>query len=560
MTTINPILKLLIPYKKELIIGPLCKLIEAICELCLPLCLATLIDQGILKHQPTIVIKQVILMLILSIIGLIFVYICQKMAAHVSLSFGESLRNQLFSALIHSKNDSDEELIMMTNDTVQLQFAVAMLIRLVIRAPFLCIASIILAFSINRTISLIFLSVLPLFLITIIGLMKKNMPQLHRIQHALSTLNTSLFEVLIGQEVIMSARKETMFAKQLDKQSQTIKALSEKYNRVASKMTPMTTLILNTAMVLLLLFSYFFVQKNALAIGDVVALSNYLTQMLLALTVITNLMLTFSKAYVSYQRLTKAMTAIEEKEATDTHTLSSCHTLSLCNIDYRYSKETPIVLNQFSLSIHSGGDLAITGPVGSGKTTLLKIITRQLIETNGEILINGKRSSIKATQSLLSYVPQEAILFKDSIKNNLLFANPCASEKELWQALHIACLDEFVQKVGLAFQLEHNGNNLSGGQKQRLAIARSLLKPNISFLIMDDPFSALDFQTEQTIYQRIKKYFPKLTLVIVSQHKKTLRQWQTIAVIEHGKLTGYGSPHYLSKNNDYYQRLIGKEK
>lgn len=552
------IIQLLKPYKKELIIGPLCKLIEAICELALPLCLARLINDGILKHQSSVIIHEVMTMLFISIIGLIFVLICQKIASHVSLSFGETLRNQLFSQLMKKTNNDKQSITLLNNDTVQVQFAVAMFIRLAIRAPFICVASIVMAYIIQPTISLIFIVATILCFSIIIMLTKQNIPHLHHIQQKLATLNHSLFEILSGHHVIITARKEDEFENKLNQQSEQINQIYEQYNQIESKMTPATTLILNSAMIVLLGVSFYFTKHHQLAVGNIIALSNYLTQMLLALVVITNLMITFAKAYVSYQRISIAFNDIDDETTDDTITDISCQTITLNHIDYRYNSEEPLVLNDLSLTLTHGKDIAITGPVGSGKTTLLKLMTRQVIEQSGDITINQCHLNNKQIQSYFSYVPQQATLFKQSIRQNLLLANPQATEQQLWQVLQWVCLDEFVQKVGLDFILDYKGTNLSGGQRQRLAIARALLKKDIRFLVMDNPFSALDFKTETMILNNIRQHLPQVTLIVSSQHHKTLRQFQHIVVIEHGKVTGWGCDKQLKQTNDYYQQLIAK--
>lgn len=554
------------PFKKQLILGPSFKLIEAIFELLLPLCMAKLIDQGIRQHHFPVILHQSLAILIFSLLGLIAVFICQYMASIASQGFGTALRETLFKKIQTLPMEAQQKLGIsslinrITVDTNQLQLAVAMLIRLVIRAPFLGIGSIFMAWMISPKLTLIFMTTLPLFFILLLLIMKKNLPAFSKVEHALDHFNASIIENIEGTLTIRSTNQTQQFSQTLCHNSQAIKQSSIKAGYIASMMTPLTTFMINTATALLLYMGGHLLGQHTLAVGDLVALVNYLSQMLMALIVISNLVVTFSKAGASAKRIIEILSVSTIDTPNVEYINDSLFQLDLNHIGYRYNGMENNQMNHLSLTIKEGEHLAITGPMGSGKTTLIRLILGELSPNEGTITLNQlpiQTLSKKAYQSIFTYVPQKVVLFKGTIRSNLKFANPNVSDEDMWKALETAQA-HFVHQLplGLDTPVEKMGTNFSGGQKQRLTIARALLKENAHFLVMDHCFSALDIQTEAKILDNLKRHYPRLTLINISQRPQSLKFCQKIAVLERGRLSALGDDTTLRMQNLFYKHLM----
>lgn len=554
------------PYKKEMVVGPFFKLLEAIFELLLPLCFAHIIDAGILKNNRTVVFQQTALILLFSFIGLLCVSICQKMAAKASQGFGTQLRQALFQKIQQLPEDKRQAMgasrlmTLINNDTSQLQLALAMLIRLVIRAPFLSIGAIVMAWMISPTIACIFIATLPLFLLCIIGLMKANLPFAKKLQQQLEQFNQHIIENSQGTSIIRALGKQENFMTQLNQNAEALRQTSLKSSRITSLMTPLTTLIVNGATVLILYMARPLLHHHQLAVGDLVALINYLSQMLLALIVISNLMVTFSKAHASAIRVTEALGDTPCNKTEDKIIKNGDISIKFNCIDYRYTNEKEDLFHHLTCTFQQGESVTITGEIGSGKTTLLKLLLGILEPTKGTIECQGRQVTYphpKAYQELFSYVPQHNVLFSGTVSDNLRFANPNTTEEDMIKALNAADAQFiFDHPEGLHAHLDQGGHNLSGGQRQRLCIARALLKENSRFLILDDAFSALDVKTEAHILNALEKEYPQLTRIIVSQRRQSILSSQRIIMLENGCISGDGTHEWLMDHHATYQTLM----
>lgn len=553
-------------YRREIIVGPIFKLMEAIFELLLPLCFATIINQGILKNEPAIIYKQSFYIFVFSILGLFCVSICQKMAAKASQGFGTNLREALFKKIQtfspeqRQRFGSSSLMTRISNDTSQLQLALAMLIRLVIRAPFLSIGAIVMAWSMSPSLTLIFIATLPLFLITLLLIMKINLPFVNKLQRALEAFNQHVIENIQGTPIIRSLGKQRQFMTQLNDNAHDIEKVSIKTSFWTSLMSPMTTLIINVATVIILYLAAGHIHNHTLAIGNLVALINYLSQMLLALIVISNLIVTFSKAYSSGLRVTELLGATPKENINKKIEENVDNSIKLDRIDYRYANEKKDLFHQLSLSLLEHESVTITGEIGSGKSTLMQLLLGILQPTSGNIQWNNENilSHIKDYQYYLSYVPQHNVLFEGTVEDNLRFANPHASLDDIHKALKAADAYDFVMEdeLGLERSIMKEGKNLSGGQRQRLCIARALLKPNARFLMMDDPFASLDTKTERHILDALKRDYPHLTRIMISQRYQSIVSSQRIIVLEHGEITGDDTHEQLLSYHPLYQSLM----
>lgn len=554
-------------YRKELILGPLFKLFEAILELLLPLYMAQLLDQTIQQKQSLITWQLTGKMFLISCLGLFFVIICQYYASVASQGFGTELRNQFFKKLntlsfkeLDQLNQSSL-LTRMTNDTTQVQLALAMFIRLVIRAPFLCIGSIIMAYRIEPKLTLIFVGILPLFIGILFIISKKTVPMYQRLQQLLDQLSQQLLENLTGIRVIRAFSNTDQQLKQMEDTNQQLTSSAIKVANLASILAPLTNLMINTAILFLLFFGATSIDNGTLLQGEMIALINYMTQMLLALIVISNLVVIFSKAQASAKRI-RAILMIEEANNELEHHSSlnePIQKIIFDHVSFRYPTTKTDALSKISFQLKTGQTLGITGPTGSGKSTLIPLLTASYSIDKGQILVNNQSIDTINPKSILpgiAVVPQKAVLFSGTIRSNLLMNNPNATDKELWQALEIAqCLD-FVKQLPkqLDAMIQAGGKNFSGGQKQRLCIARALVKP-CELLIFDDSFSALDYQTDRALRAALKKHLDQQLVIIISQRLSSIAEADQIIVLDEGQMVGHGTHEQLLAHHSLYRNL-----
>lgn len=564
----------LIPYlkdfKKECFLGPLFKLLEAILELIVPLVMAKIIDIGVKSYDTSYIIKMGILIIILGIVGLGSALVCQYFAAKASQGFGTKLRNELFrhiNSLSHSEIDNigiPSLITRIINDVNQLQVAVAMAIRLGVRAPFIILGSAIMAMFINLKLSLIFFLSIPLIVLTLYLVMGKSIPLYRVIQKKLDKISLITRENLEGVRVVRAFSKQ-----EVEKDRFNIAALDHsntaiKVGKLSALLNPLTFMIMNFSIAFIVWFGGIGVNNGNFTQGEIIAFVNYMTQILLTLIVVANLVIIFTKASASATRVNEVLdTKSSIKEASSSTkvqaTNNSSKIIEFKNVSFSYNNSKQYSLENISLSINKGETIGIIGGTGAGKSTLVNLIPRFYESTEGEIFINGeniKNYSIKDLRNLFGIVPQKAVLFTGSLRENMKWANKNASDEEILMALDIAQCSDFVSnlKDGLDTAVLQGGKNFSGGQKQRLTIARALVgSPKI--IILDDSSSALDFATDLKLRQALNIHAKEITTIIVSQRASSIKNSDKIVVLDDGKLAGIGTHEELLENSEVYKEI-----
>lgn len=554
-------------YKLQLIIGPLCKLIEAIFELIVPLVMADIIDVGVKSGDTAYVWRMGGLMVLLGALGLCSALVCQKSASITSQGFGTQVRNAMFkhiNSLSHRELDSigtPSLITRMTNDINQLQLAVAMLIRLVIRAPFLVIGAVVMAMTISIKLSLIFIVAAVVMALVLYLVMNRSVPFFKSIQKKLDRLSLISRENLSGSRVIRAFSKQENEKQRFEEKSDDLAKTAIKVGRLSALLNPATNIIINLAIMAIIWFGGVYVNVGDLTQGEIIALVNYMTQILLAMIVVANLVVIFTKASASAARVNEVFETQpsvtegcvdEEKEGL------SAPKISFNNVSFAYGKGE-CALENISFSAGKGETIGIIGGTGSGKSTLVNLIPRFYDVNDGEVLIDGvnvKEYSFDALRGKIGITPQKSVLFSGTIKSNMLWGNPNASNEDIEWALKVAQAYDFVSKLdnGINSQVLAGGKNFSGGQRQRLTIARAIVrKPQI--LILDDSASALDFATDAALRRAIAQETKNMTTVIVSQRVGTVRYSDKILVLDDGKLVGVGTHEQLIKQCDVYKEI-----
>lgn len=561
--------KYLNPFKKRLIVGPIFKLIEAIFELIVPILMARIIDIGIKNSDKIYVYKVGAIIIILGILGLGSSLVCQFNASRASQGYGTDLRNAIFTKInkLSPKEldsvGSDALINIMTNDVNQLQLAVAMLIRLVVRAPFLVIGSLVASFIINYKVGFIFLALIVLISIILYVIIRTSSVKYTKVQNKLDDLSVVTSENLKGSREVrgfaMQDKEEkrfTIYANEYQKEAISIA-------RISSLLNPLTSIVTNFAIIAILYFGGKLVSIGELTQGEVIALVNYMNQILLALIVVSNLVVIFTKAFASLKRCDKLLaleTSIKDGELNAE--FSEEDVIKFDNVTFAYGDLTKPALENLNFIIKNHSTVGIIGSTGSGKSTIVQLIERFYDPTEGTVELNGKDLKEYSQESLrksIGMVHQKAILFKGTIRSNLLMANPNASEEEMLAALKTSEAIDFVNdKGGLDAEVEENGRNFSGGQKQRLNIAIALVKQP-KLLILDDSTSALDYITDAKVRKAIKEYSKNMTSIIISQRASSIKDADEIIVLDDGKIQGIGTHHQLLENCPIYQAICASQ-
>lgn len=557
------------PYIKETVIGSGAKLFEAILELLLPIFMGKIIDIGIVNKDISYVIKMSGLMFLIISIGLASASLCQYYASYTCQNVGNDIRKNLLKKIsLFSYSDIDSfgnaTLInRMTNDVNQVVLAVAMLIRLVSRAPFLCVGALIMSIYIDPKMSLIFVILIPVFILVIAIIMRRTVPLYKAAQGKMDDLGHVLRENLSGVRVIRAfARHENEKLRMEDATEDVLKAYIRVTN-LSALMNPITSLIMNMGIIVLLYFGGINVNIGTLTQGDIVILINYITQVLLALIVVANLLVTFTKASASSSRINEVLEcvpSIKDKKSeniSEENSIDSNEIISFDNVYFKYNSEE--VLSNLSFTIDKGQVFGIVGTTGSGKSTVANLIPRFYEVTDGSILFGGK--NVKSlSQSFLhkqiGIVPQKSILFTGTISDNIKWGKEDASEEEIIEALKGAQAFDFVSKMkdGINSVIYEGGKNFSGGQKQRLAIARALIKKP-SVIILDDSLSALDYETDKNLRKSLRENLEDTTTIIISQRISSIISADRILVLDDGKCVGIGKHEELLNNCDTYREI-----
>lgn len=553
-------------YKLQVTIGPVFKLLEAVFELIVPLIMANIIDIGVKNGDTNYIAKQGVLLVILGVTGLLSALICQYSASFASQGVGTILRRDLFhhiNTLSHKEIDiigTPSLITRMTSDINQIQLAVAMLIRLVIRAPFLVVGAMIMASTVSLKLSVIFFGAAVLIGLTLYIIMSKSVPFFKTIQKRLDRISLISRENLRGNRVIRAFARQDEEEEKFSKAAQELTDASISAGRISVLLSPLTCIITNIAIALIIWFGGMNVNIGELSQGDIIALVNYMTQIMLAMVVVADLVVIFTRASASAQRINEIFetkTSVTEEKAEKNPTAENDNAIEFRNVSFSYGEGE--ALKNVTFSIKKGETLGIIGGTGSGKSTFVNLIPRFYDATKGQVLVNGvdvKKYEIETLREKIGVVAQKTVLFKGSLRKNMQWGKEKAIDEEIIKALKIAQSWDFVEKLPgkLDFDVAQGGKNFSGGQRQRLTIARALVKkPDI--LILDDSFSALDFATDANLRKELKEQTKGMTVVIVSQRASTIRNADKIVVLDEGECVGIGTHQELYKNCSEYREI-----
>lgn len=555
-------MKYLKPYRKEAVIGFFFKLIEAFFELIVPIVVADIIDYGILHQDQQYILQRGLLLLALALLGYACALVCQYFASKTSQGFGTYLRNDMFKAIHAYDYENIDEIgipslmTRITNDTNQLQLAVAMTIRLASRSPFLILGSLVMAFRISVPIALIFICAAPILALAIYGVMSKSLPLYLKIQKQLDHVSLICRENLAGIRVIRAFSKQKQEKERFQQATQKQKNMQIQVGKLSALLNPSTSVIVNCAILVILYAGGLQVNAGHLTQGEVIALINYMNQILLSMFAFANVIVIYNKATACYKRVQEVLAiqpAIQNGKCLIDNQEGPLVTFDHVSFSYQGSH----ALHDISFSIHQGETIGIIGGTGSGKSTLIHLIPRFYEATQGQIYIKNRPIqdySLYSLRQMIGLVPQQATLFTGTIKENICLAKEDASDDEVKQALHLAqasFVDEW--KDGIYSHITQGGHNLSGGQKQRLTIARALVR-NPELLILDDSASALDFATDAALRKAIAT-LPQTT-IIVSQRVSAIMHADKILVLSHGELVGMGKHDELMKTCEIYQQIV----
>lgn len=560
--------KYLKKYKKHLILGPIFKLLEAVFELIVPVVMAKIIDVGIAEKDVHYILSMGGVLLLLAVVGLAAALFCQYVATVCSQGFGTEVRSVLFDHINSlSMNEMDKfgvssMVTRFNSDINQMQLGVAMLIRLAIRAPFLVVGATISAIILKPSISWIFLVTAPLVAFVLYIIMSKTIPVYTKNQAKLDKITSIARENFSGIRVVRAfteqEREQARFEKSTEDYAKSVIAIG----RISALLNPLTFLIINLAIVAILYFGGLKINSSLMTQGELIAFVNYMTQISLALVVVANMVVLFSKSYASAKRVSELL-ATEPKVKDDGNTqvipVENAPAISFKNVSFKYGNGG-YALKNLTTDIYKGQTIGIIGGTGSGKSTIINLLPRFYDATEGEVLIDGvdiKKYPFSQLRQKIGLVPQQSMLFAGTIKSNMLWQKQDASDGEIYHALKIAQAYDFVEnkKDKLDSVVQQKGKNFSGGQRQRLCIARAVVgKPEI--LILDDSMSALDFATDLALRRAINKDLPKdTTKIIISQRATSIKNADLIIVMNKGEAVGIGKHSELLKNCDVYREI-----
>ena len=566
-------------YKKESVLGPLFKLLEASFELIVPLVVASMIDVGIANHDRGYILRMCLIMAALGLIGLICAVTAQYFAAKAAVGFATKLRHGLFShiqSLSFSQMDKEGTstlITRMTSDINQVQSGVNLVLRLFLRSPFIVFGAMIMAFTVDVRAALIFVVVIPILSVIVFGIMLISIPMFKKVQGGLDKVLGITRENLTGVRVIRAFGEEEHEILKFDEETDRLKHLQEVAGRISALMNPLTYVVINGGLIVLIYTGALQVEAGILTQGQVVALVNYMSQILVELVKLANLIITVTKAFACGNRIQNIfeIPAGMETSATSTNTSSleaqsgssspetEKGTVEFDHVSLRYYEGGEQALTDIHFKAKKGATIGIIGGTGSGKSSLVNLIPRFYDVEKGSVKVDGRdvrEYPLTQLRDKIGVVMQKAVLFKGTIRENLLWGNENASDEDLWEAIKAAQAEEFVlqKRDKLDEMIEQEGRNLSGGQKQRLSIARALVKkPEI--LILDDSSSALDYATDAALRKSIKDLPGEITVFIVSQRASSMLHADTIIVLDDGDVAGMGTHEELLKGCEVYQEI-----
>ena len=558
-------------YKKESIIGPLFKLLEATFELIVPVIMARIIDIGIKNQDMLYIWKMGAVLVIFGILGLTCSLLAQYFAAKAAVGFGTALRHDLFwhiENLSHAEVDkagSSTLVVRMTSDVNQVQSGVNLVLRLFLRSPFIVVGALVMAFTINWKAAMVFVVTVPLLAFVIYGIMVITIPLYKKVQRELDEVLLTTRENLTGVRVIRAFRTQKLERETFEHKSDVLMAIQMHVGKISASLNPLTYIIVNAGIIAVIWFGGIQVNVGNMTQGEVIALVNYMTQTLLALVALANLIITFTKALASAGRINEVFAMKpgivdgNEKESAVQQTEEPKTAVSMEDVTFYYQKSKEPALEHISFTAKKGETIGIIGGTGSGKSTLVSLIPRFYDVTEGRVFVNGKdvrEYKVENLRSKVGMVPQKAVLFHGTIRDTMKMGREDASDEEIFEALKTAQALEIVEnKPGkLDTVLSEGGKNLSGGQRQRLTIARALVR-NPEVLILDDSASALDFATDANLRKAIAEDTNNMTVFIVSQRAASIMHADKIIVLDDGQMVGYGTHQELLKQCEVYQEI-----
>lgn len=559
-------------YKKESILAPLFKLLEAFFELLVPLVMANIIDYGISNRNMGYIGKMGLLLLLLGVVGLASSITAQFFAAKAAVGFSTQLRQALFNHIEDlSFTDIDKAgtstmITRMTSDVNQVQSGINMTLRLFLRSPIIVFGAMIMAFTIDVKCALIFVVAIPLLSVVVFGIILSTIPMYKKVQSKLDQVLGITRENLTGVRVIRAFHQEAKEADHFRENNEALSAMQIFVGKISACMNPVTYIIVNGAIIALIYTGAVQVNIGNLSQGEVVAIINYMNQILVELVKLANLIVTMTKALACAERVASvfdigadaAYVGAQDQKLAD-KVDQSAPFLDFKHVSLTYQGAGAPTLQDMNFTVNRGDTVGIIGGTGSGKTSLVNLIPGFYPATEGEILLEGRDIRTMSDEELrgrIGVVPQKAVLFKGTIRSNLQWGKPDATEEEMWKALELAQASEVVDgKPGkLDATVAQNGKNFSGGQRQRLTIARALVR-NPEILILDDSASALDYATDAKLRAAIRTLEDKTTTFIVSQRASTIRHADKIIVLDDGEIAGMGTHDELLKDCTVYQEI-----
>ena len=602
------LLKYLKEYKKESILAPVFKMLEASFELLVPLVIGAMINVGIANMDKNYILSMGGVLVFLGVIGLICSVTAQYYAAKAATGFAAKLRYAMFThiqAFSYEKLDTvgtSTLITRMTSDINQVQNGVNMFLRLFLRSPFIVIGAVIMAFYVDVKAALVFAVAIPLLSVVVFGIVFANIPLYKKVQDRLDKVTLATRESLNGIRVIRAFRKEADEIREFDEKNKTLTGIQLLAGRGSALLNPLTYVIINLALVVLLYTGAFRVDVGGIKQGDVVSLVNYMSQILVELVKLANLIVTLTKAVACASRIenvmqikegmgldleqsadksdtnseckveTAEMTSVSEDEKNIEETCCTMSSISSVlqdafiqfqNVSFTYKQASEEALSNMNFSIKKGQTIGIIGGTGSGKSTLVQLIPRLYDVTKGCVMVNGKNVKdydLDELRKMIGYVPQKAALFKGTIKDNICFGKEDASDEAIEEAILVAQAKEFIEKKeeGLDTPVEQGGRNLSGGQRQRLTIARALVRrPQI--LILDDSCSALDYATDAALRDGLSKLSYHPTVFLVSQRTISIQDADQIIVLDDGEIVGIGKHEVLLRECEVYREIYDSQ-
>ncbi len=558
--------KLLVYLKKytvQSVLAPLFKLLEASFELIVPLVIASIIDVGIKNGDKSYIIGRCAILVALALVGMVAAITAQYFAAKAATGFGRGLRHSLYEkiqSLSFSELDrlgTSTLITRMTNDVNQVQNGVNLVLRLLLRSPFIVLGAMVMAFFIDVKCALIFVIAIILLSVVVFGIMAYTIPRHKNIQSKLDSVTLITRENLTGARVIRAFTDEENEINEFSKRNNLLSSLQRAVGKISALLNPVTYVIINIAIVVLVYSGAVQVDTGNLSQGEVVALYNYMSQILVELIKLATLIVSVTKAFASAERIN---TVFEQENTLETKGSGkkSDSYIEFSNVSLTYKNAGEVTLNDINFTVNKGDTIGIIGSTGSGKSSLISLIPHFYDCTKGNVFVNFsdvKDVDIDELRSKISFVQQKAVLFKGTVRDNMKWGKKDATDEEINSALEKAQILEIINdKGGLDFDIKQNGSNLSGGQKQRLSVARALVRePEI--LILDDSFSALDFATEAKLREEIYNLPYNPTVFIVSQRASSVMGADKIIVLEDGECVGVGTNEELLKSCDVYKEI-----